>query len=77
MLDVCPNCGVKLELVKKKRVFNFDNPGKIPIDCTLYECPKCGEEFLDEKQSLDVVKKLDKAMKAERKIKVPAGSILV
>jgi YgiT-type zinc finger domain-containing protein len=77
MLDVCPVCKVKLKLVKKKRVFNFDNPGQIPIESDMYECPKCGEEFLDEKQSLSVSRKLDRAIEDERKVKAPAGSILV
>lgn len=77
MLDACPMCKVKLKLVKKKRVFNFENPGQIPIECSLYECPKCGEEFLDEKQSLSVARELDKAIKKEKKVKVPTGSILV
>jgi len=77
MLDICPICKVKLKLVKKKRVFNFNNPGQIPLQCNLYECPKCGEEFLDERQSLFVSKQLDKAIKKKKKVKVPAGSILV
>jgi len=65
LFDICPNCKVKLELVKKKRVFNFKNLGQIPIECNLYECPKCGEEYLDEKQSLFVAKSLDEALKKE------------
>jgi len=77
MLDVCPNCKVKLKLVEKKKVFNFNNPGQIPIKYSLYECTKCREEFLDEKQSLFVSKQLDKAIKSEKKVKVPSGSILI
>lgn len=77
MLDMCPICKIKLKLAKKKRVFNFDNPGQIPVVCSIYKCPKCGEEFLDERQSLSVARKLDKAIEREKKVKVPAGSILV
>jgi YgiT-type zinc finger domain-containing protein len=77
MLDICPNCKVRLELVERKRVFNFKNPGQIPIDCSVYECPKCGEEYLDEEQSRSAAKKLDEALKKERKVKVSSGSILV
>lgn len=77
MLGICPICKVKLKLVKKKRVFNLNNPGQIPIECNLYECPKCGEEFLDERQSLFVSRELDKTIKKKNRVKVPSGSVLV
>ena len=77
LLDTCPNCKVKLVLVKRKRVFNFENPGQIRIECSLYKCPKCGDEYLDEKQSLLVAESLDKALKKDKKVKIPSGSILV
>jgi uncharacterized protein with PIN domain len=73
----CPDCKINLELVKKKKVFDLNNHGKIAIECESYDCSRCGQEFFDEEQSLFVAKELDKALKEERKIEIKSGSILV
>jgi len=78
VLDKCAFCGGKLKTVNKKRVFDVgDNPGKIIVKCEFYECRKCGEGFYDEEQSAILAKRLDDALKREKRILVPSGSILI
>lgn len=77
VLKNCPACKAELKLVTKRKVFNFSNPGQIPLVCVMYECTKCGEDFMDEDQSLIVSKELDSALKAELKVRIKSGSIIV
>ncbi|MFH1623338.1 MAG: hypothetical protein ABIA12_02360 [Candidatus Aenigmatarchaeota archaeon] len=77
MLKNCPACKAGLKPVTKRKVFNFRNPGQVPIVCAVYECPKCGEEYMDEEQSLAAARQLDDALKSERKVRIKPGSILV
>lgn len=80
MIKKCPICTGNIKVVKKKIVLSLPNPGELVIEATCGECQKCGEEFLDEKQSETFAKKVDeniKKIKDKKPIHVPSGSIII
>ncbi len=81
MKIICPICETgNLKETTKKTCIEFSNPGEIVIESKVQECNKCGETFLDEKESPLFAKKLDKLIKRKegaKKIKINEGDILL
>ena len=62
---ICAVCGNKsISLRKNKELtYEFKNPGKVKICTDVYECDRCGEDYLGEKSMVKVAAELDKQRK--------------
>jgi len=67
---ICGNKSVALRRGKELR-YELKNPGKVAVRADVYECERCGEDYLDEENMKKVAVEIDKARELAAK-SVPA-----